>query len=273
MPAATAKRVRLDQLLVERGLAPTRSRAQALVLAGQVHVGVGDAARHDLKAGDLVDREAVVDVAGGREWVSRGAHKLVAALDAFGIDPAGLVAVDVGASTGGFTDVLLARGATRVYAIDVGYGQLAEKLRADPRVVSMERVNARTLAAGTLPEPADLAVIDVAFISLALVLGPVRSVLREGGGIVALIKPQFEAGRADAKGGVVRDPEVHRRVLRATAAAAQALGLGTRDVITSPIKGPEGNREFLAWFAAGPSCADLDASIDRAVAAAWEDEA
>jgi 23S rRNA (cytidine1920-2'-O)/16S rRNA (cytidine1409-2'-O)-methyltransferase len=273
MPAATAKRVRLDQLLVERGLAPTRSRAQALVLAGQVHVGVGDAARHDLKAGDLVDRDAVVDVAGGREWVSRGAHKLIAALDAFAIDPAGLVAVDVGASTGGFTDVLLARRATRVYAVDVGYGQLAEKLRADPRVVSMERVNARTLAASTLPEPIDLAVIDVAFISLALILGPVRSVVREDGPIVALVKPQFEAGRADAKGGVVRDPEVHRRVLRETTAAARELGLGTRDVIPSPIKGPEGNREFLAWFAAGPSCADLDARIDAAVAAAWEDEA
>jgi 23S rRNA (cytidine1920-2'-O)/16S rRNA (cytidine1409-2'-O)-methyltransferase len=273
MPAATAKRVRLDQLLVERGLSPTRSRAQALVLAGQVRVGVGDAARHDLKAGDLVDREAVVEVAGGREWVSRGAHKLVAALDAFGIDPEGLVAVDVGASTGGFTDVLLSRGATRVYAVDVGYGQLAERLRADPRVVSMERMNARSLTAGTLPEPVDLAVIDVAFISLALVLGPVRSVLRDGGGIVALVKPQFEAGRADAKGGVVRDPEVHRRVLRATTAAAHRLGMGTRDVIPSPIKGPEGNREFLAWFAPGPSSPELDERIDAAVSAAWADDA
>jgi 23S rRNA (cytidine1920-2'-O)/16S rRNA (cytidine1409-2'-O)-methyltransferase len=271
MPATTAKRLRLDQLLVERGLAPTRSRAQALVLAGRVRVGEGDAARNDLKAGDPVAREAVVAVTGGREWVSRGAHKLAAALDAFRIDPAGLVAVDVGASTGGFTDVLLARGAARVYAVDVGYGQLAEKLRADERVVSMERVNARTLTAETLPEPADLAVIDVAFISLALVLGPVRSVLRDGrGSIVALVKPQFEAGRADAKGGVVRDRAVHLRVLRETAAAARDLGLGTRDVIASPILGPEGNREFLAWFAGGPSCADLDASIEAAVAAAWE---
>jgi 23S rRNA (cytidine1920-2'-O)/16S rRNA (cytidine1409-2'-O)-methyltransferase len=272
MPAATAKRLRLDQLIVERGLAPTRSRAQALVLAGQVRVGEGDAARHDLKAGDLVDREASVVVAGGREWVSRGAHKLIAALDAFGIDPAGLVAVDVGASTGGFTDVLLARGAARVYAVDVGYGQLAEKLRRDERVVSMERVNARTLTAGALPEPVDLAVIDVAFISLGLVLGPVRSVLRDGrGSIVALVKPQFEAGRADAKGGVVRDRAVHLRVLRETAAAARGLGLGTRAVVASPILGPEGNREFLAWFAAGPSCAELDDRIEAAVAAAWED--
>lgn len=272
MPAAIAKRVRLDQLLVERGLAPTRARAQALVLAGRVRVGEGDAARHDRKAGDLVDREAVLAVAGGREWVSRGAHKLIAALDAFGVDPAGLVAVDVGASTGGFTDVLLARGATRVYAVDVGYGQLADKLRRDPRVVSMERVNARTLTPTTLPEPVDLAVIDVAFISLALVLGPVRSVLRDGRGpIVALVKPQFEAGRADAKGGVVRDRSVHLRVLRDTAAAAASLGLGTRDVTASPILGPEGNREFLACFRAGPSCAELDQRIEAAVAAAWED--
>jgi 23S rRNA (cytidine1920-2'-O)/16S rRNA (cytidine1409-2'-O)-methyltransferase len=272
MPAATAKRLRLDQLLVERGLAPTRSRAQALVLAGRVHVGEGDGARRDLKSGDLVDRGTAVTVAGDREWVSRGAHKLIAALDAFGIDPGGCVAVDIGASTGGFTDVLLARGATRVYAVDVGYGQLAEKLRQDPRVVSMERVNARGLTAASLPELADLAVIDVAFISLALVLGPVRSVLRDDrASIVALVKPQFEAGRADAKGGVVRDPEVHRRVLRETAAAARELGLGTRDVIASPIRGPEGNREFLAWLGAGPSCAELDERIDAAVAAAWED--
>jgi 23S rRNA (cytidine1920-2'-O)/16S rRNA (cytidine1409-2'-O)-methyltransferase len=179
----------------------------------------------------------------------------------------------VGASTGGFTDVLLTRGAARVYAIDVGYGQLADKLRADPRVVSMERLNARTLTAGTLPEPVDLAVIDVAFISLALVLGPVRSVLRGDAGIVALVKPQFEAGRADARGGVVRDREVHRRVLRTVAETAAGLGLGTRDVIPSPIRGPEGNREFLAWFVPGPSGEDLDARIDAAVAGAWEDEA
>jgi 23S rRNA (cytidine1920-2'-O)/16S rRNA (cytidine1409-2'-O)-methyltransferase len=272
MPSSTARRVRLDQLLVERGLAPTRSRAQALVLAGQVRVGEGDAARHDHKAGDLVGRDVTLAVAGGREWVSRGAHKLIAALDAFAIDPAGQVAIDVGASTGGFTDVLLARGAARVYAVDVGYGQLAEKLRHDERVVSLERVNARSLAPSTLPEPVDLAVIDVAFISLALVLGPVRSVLRDGrGSIVALVKPQFEAGRADAKGGVVRSPEVHLRVLREVTAAARALGLGTRDVIASPIRGPEGNREFLAWMAAGPSCAELEDRIEAAVAAAWED--
>jgi 23S rRNA (cytidine1920-2'-O)/16S rRNA (cytidine1409-2'-O)-methyltransferase len=271
MPAATAKRVRLDQLLVERGLAPSRARAQALVLAGRVRVGPGDAARRDCKPGDLVERETALAVAGGREWVSRGAHKLIAALDAFGIDPAGAVALDVGASTGGFTDVLLARGAARVYALDVGYGQLADRLRADDRVVSMERVNARTLTPSSLPEPIDLAVIDVAFISLGKVLGPVASVLRDGrGSIVALVKPQFEAGRADAKGGVVRERAVHLRVLRKVVVAARELGLGTRGVVASPILGPEGNREFLAWLAAGPSCAELDDRIEAAVAAAWE---
>ena len=274
MPAAITRRVRLDQLLVERGLALSRARAQALVLAGRVRVGQGDAARHDLKAGDLVPRDAAIAVTEGSEWVSRGAHKLIAALDAFAIDPAGLVAVDVGASTGGFTDVLLARGAMRVYAVDVGYGQLAERLRRDPRVISMERVNARTLDAATLPEPVDLAVADVSFISLGLVLGPIRSVLRGGrGSIVALVKPQFEAGRADARGGVVRDPEVHRRVLRETVARAAALGLGTRDIIPSPIRGPEGNREFLAWLAAGPSCAEIEDRIGDSVAAAWSEAA
>ncbi len=272
MPAATAKRIRLDQVLVDRGLVPTRSRAQAILLAGQVRVGEGDAARHDLKAGDLVDRNAVVTVDPGRQWVSRGAHKLLAALDAFPVDPSGLVAMDVGASTGGFTEVLLARGASRVYAVDVGYGQLAEKLRRDPRVVSMERVNARNLVSDTLPEPVTLAVIDVAFISLALVLGPVRSVFRDGPGtIIALVKPQFEAGRADAKGGVVRDREVHLRVLRDNAATARNVGLGVRDVIASPILGPEGNREFLAWMGPGPSTANLEKRIAVAVAAAWED--
>ncbi len=271
MPTASVKRLRLDQLLVERGLAPTRSQAQAMVMAGQVGVGEGDAARHDLKAGDLVDRGAVVSVVQPRIWVSRGAHKLLAALDAFGVDPSGRVAIDVGASTGGFTDVLLARGASRVYAVDVGYGQLAERLRRDPRVVSMERVNARTLTAAMLPEPTDLAVIDVSFISLGLVLGPVRSTLRDGRGpILALVKPQFEAGRADARGGVVRDPDVHRRVLREVAARAAGLGIGMRGVIASPIQGPEGNREFMAYLGAGPSCAELDRQIDGAVAAAWE---
>ncbi len=271
MPTASAKRQRLDQLLVERRLASTRTQAQALVLAGKVRVGAGDAARHDLKAGDLVERSATVTVAQGERWASRGAHKLLAGLDAFEVDPAGRVAVDVGASTGGFTDVLLARGAARVYAIDVGHGQLAERLRHDRRVVSMERVNARTLTAKTLPELVDLAVVDVSFISLGLVLGPVRATLRDGSGpIVALVKPQFEAGRADARGGVVRDPDVHRRVLREVAAKAASLGIGMCGVIASPILGPEGNRAFMCHLAAGPARADLELRIDEAVAAAWK---
>jgi 23S rRNA (cytidine1920-2'-O)/16S rRNA (cytidine1409-2'-O)-methyltransferase len=269
---STTRRLRLDQLLVERQLADSRARAQALVLAGRVRVGPGDAARLDVKSGDLVDREVELEVDPGRRWASRGAHKLLAALDAFGIEPAGRVAIDVGASTGGFTDVLLERGAVRVFAVDVGYGQLADRLRRDPRVVSMERVNARGLDETTLPEPADLGVIDVSFISLALVLGPVRSTLRDGAGpIVALVKPQFEAGRQDARGGVVRDPDVHRRVLREVAATAAGLGLGARAAIASPIRGPAGNREFLVHLQAGPSCAEIDDRIDEAVAAAWED--
>jgi 23S rRNA (cytidine1920-2'-O)/16S rRNA (cytidine1409-2'-O)-methyltransferase len=265
-----ARRVRLDQLLVDRGLAPSRSRAQALVLAGKVRVGEGDAARGDRKPGDLVDPSSNLQVDQPAEWVSRGAHKLLAALDAFRIDPMGQVALDVGASTGGFTDVLLRRGARRVYALDVGRGQLAERLRADGRVVSLERTNARDLTATTLPEAVDLAVIDVAFISLGLILGPVRSTLRaDESPIIALVKPQFEAGRAEVKGGVVRDPVVHRSVIGRVAALAADLGLGTRDVIASPIQGPEGNREFLALLRAGPGARDLDARIATAVDAAW----
>jgi len=271
MATTTARRIRLDQLLVERGLADTRTKAQALVLAGQVRVGEGDSARRDRKSGDLVAVDTPIEVDGGRRWVSRGAHKLLAALDAFGVNPNGGVAIDVGASTGGFTDVLLDRGAARVYAVDVGYGQLAERLRQDPRVVSMERVNARTLDSTTLPERADLAVVDVSFISLGLVLGPIRSVLRDGAGpILALVKPQFEAGKADAKGGVVRDPGIHRRVLHETVERAAAVGLGMRGVIASPILGPEGNREFLVHLIARESSPDIDTRIDEAVDAAWE---
>jgi 23S rRNA (cytidine1920-2'-O)/16S rRNA (cytidine1409-2'-O)-methyltransferase len=184
--------------------------------------------------------------------VSRGGHKLAAALDAFAIDPSGRVCLDVGASTGGFTDVLLQRGAARVYALDVGRGQLAERLRRDPRVVSMERTNARTIGAGTLPEPVGLAVIDVAFISLGLVLGPVSTAFGPAGGsVVALVKPQFEAGRSAVRRGVVRDPGVHLEVLRRVADRARELGLDVLDVLPSPILGPDGNREFLLWLRVG----------------------
>ena len=248
---------------MERGLAETRSKAQALILAGKVRVGEGDSARLDRKAGDLVGTDTPLSVAEREPYVSRGGHKLAAALDAFGIDPAGRVCLDVGASTGGFTDVLLQRGARRVYAIDVGRGQLAESLRSDGRVVSLERMNARTLDASTLPEPIDLAVIDVSFISLDLVLGPVAATLRVGpdAPIVALVKPQFEAGRGRTDHGVVRDPAVHREVLERLVAAAAARGIGARAVIASPILGPEGNREFLVHFQAGPGCAEIGGLI------------
>jgi 23S rRNA (cytidine1920-2'-O)/16S rRNA (cytidine1409-2'-O)-methyltransferase len=264
-PAKTP-RVRLDQLLVERGLVESRSRAQALVLAGKVGVGEGDAARRDHKPGDLLAADAPVAIADPEPYVSRGGHKLAAALDAFEIDPSGLVCIDVGASTGGFTDVLLQRGASRVYALDVGRGQIAESLRRDRRVVSMERTNARSLTAETLPEHVGLATIDVSFISLALVLGPVASTLAPRGQIVALVKPQFEAGRGRTDHGVVRDPIVHLEVLGRTVAAAQATGLGTRAVIASPLLGPQGNREFLVHLAPGPGCAGIGDRIAEAVA-------
>lgn len=255
--SARSARVRLDQLLVDRGLAPSRTRAQALLLGGRVRVGEGDAARLDRKPGDLVDGAVPIVVAEPDPYVSRGGHKLAAALDAFGIDPAGLVCLDVGASTGGFTDVLLQRRAARVYALDVGRGQLAEQLRADPRVISLERTNARGLTPATLPEPIRLAVVDVSFISLAKVLAPVASTFDRstGGRIVPLVKPQFEVGRGGTERGVVRDPAAHRGVLEAVSADAAASGLGLFGVIASPIHGAEGNREFLL---------DLD------VPAAWD---
>jgi 23S rRNA (cytidine1920-2'-O)/16S rRNA (cytidine1409-2'-O)-methyltransferase len=239
-------RVRLDQLIVDRGLAESRSRAQALLLGGRVRVGAGDGARFDRKPGDLVDPETALEVPVPEPYVSRGGHKLAAALDAFGVDPAGRVCLDVGASTGGFTDVLLQRGATRVYALDVGRGQLADALRRDSRVVSMERTNARTLTPTTLPERISLASVDVSFISLRLVLAPIASTFDAAGGdLIPLVKPQFEAGRGETDGGVVRDPLVHERVLREVTDAATAIGLETLGSIPSPILGPEGNREFL----------------------------
>ncbi len=239
-------RQRLDHLLVERGLVETRTRAQALLLAGKVRVGDGDAARLDRKPGDLLDPGTALAIVQRDPYVSRGGHKLAAALDAFGLDPADLVCLDAGASTGGFTDVLLQRGAARVYAVDVGRGQLAESLRHDPRVVSMERSNARNLGPGSLPEPVALAVVDVSFISLGLVLRPIAACFGPAGGpLVPLVKPQFEAGRQALDRGVVRDPAVHLEVLRRVVAQARALGLLVLDVIASPLLGPDGNREFL----------------------------
>jgi len=271
--AVRAPRLRLDQLVVERGLAPSRARAQALILGGKVRTGRGDAARVDRKAGDLVEGDLDIELVERDPYVSRGGHKLAAALDAFAIVPAGRTCLDVGASTGGFTDVLLQRGASRVYALDVGRGQLAETLRADPRVISMERTNARTITPATLPEPVSLAVIDVAFISLRLVLAPVATAFGEhGGDVVALVKPQFEAGRAQVKGGVVRDPAVHRSTVQAVVQAAEAAHLMARGVIPSPILGPEGNREFLLHLRLGSDApaslgpASLADAIDAATA-------
>ena len=240
-------------------------------MAGKVRVGEGDAARTDRKPGDLLDESTPLTVVEPEPYVSRGGYKLAAALDAFGIDPADLVCLDVGASTGGFTDVLLQRGAARVYAVDVGRGQLAEELRHDARVVSMERTNARSLTSNTFPEPVALATVDVSFISLALVLGPIASCFGpDGGDIVALVKPQFEASRGEVKGGVVRDPVVHAEVLRRVVRTAKDLSLMPQGVIASPITGPEGNREFLLHIGVGRNGAatpDLDQLIHTVVGA------
>jgi 23S rRNA (cytidine1920-2'-O)/16S rRNA (cytidine1409-2'-O)-methyltransferase len=247
MPASDRPtRQRLDQLLVERGLAETRTRAQALILGGHVRTGEGPSSRTDRKPGDLVEKTIALEVEAPPPFVSRGGLKLRAALDDFGIEPVGMVCLDVGSSTGGFTDLLLQRDAVKVYSVDVGRGQLAEALRHDPRVVSMERVNARTLAPGFLPTPVDMAVVDVSFISLDRILGPVATCFGPlGGRIVALVKPQFEAGRKQVRDGVVRDPQVHRQTLETVARYALGIGLKLRNAVASPLTGPAGNREFF----------------------------
>ncbi len=244
--AAKPARQRLDQLLVDRGLVESRTRAQALIMGGHVRVGQGEAARTDRKPGDLIDPTTELEVEAPPPFVSRGGLKLRAALDAFGLEPVGLTCLDVGSSTGGFTDLLLQRDARRVYAVDVGRGQLAEPLRHDDRVVSMERTNARALGPGVLPTPVDLAVVDVSFISLDRILAPVAGCFGPAGGrIVALVKPQFEAGRKNVPGGVVRDPAVHRHTLESVARYALSIGLGLRNAVASPLLGPAGNREFF----------------------------
>jgi 23S rRNA (cytidine1920-2'-O)/16S rRNA (cytidine1409-2'-O)-methyltransferase len=237
-------RCRLDLLLVDRGLAESRARAQALIMAGLVFSGD----RRLDKPGMLIDEDAALAVKGrDHPWVSRGGVKLAHALDRFGIDPAGLVCLDVGASTGGFTDVLLTRGAARVYAVDVGRGQLAWKLRVDPRVILLERVNVRDLTRALIPEPIDLVVCDVSFISLTLALPAALALAAPGARLVALVKPQFEAGRAQVgKGGIVRDPDARREVCeRISASVAAQLGWQVSGLIDSPIAGAEGNLEYL----------------------------
>jgi 23S rRNA (cytidine1920-2'-O)/16S rRNA (cytidine1409-2'-O)-methyltransferase len=239
-------RGRADQLLVERGLAESRSRAQALILAGLVFVGE----RRVEKAGESVASDTVLTVKGrDHPWVSRGGVKLAHAIDHFGVDATDLTALDIGASTGGFTDVLLGRGAARVYAVDVGHGQLAWKLRQDPRVVVHERLNARYLTREHVPEPVDLIACDASFISLAMVLPAALLLAARRAALVALIKPQFEAGREHVgKGGVVRDPAIHRVVCdRAAAWVGAQSGWTVVGIVESPILGPEGNREFLLY--------------------------
>jgi 23S rRNA (cytidine1920-2'-O)/16S rRNA (cytidine1409-2'-O)-methyltransferase len=236
-------KIRADQLLVDRGLAESRARAQALILAGIVFSGE----RKIDKAGQQLAGDCSIEVRGkDHPWVSRGGLKLDHALTHFGWDVTGAVALDVGSSTGGFTDVLLQRGAARVYAVDVGTNQLAWKLRQDPRVVAFEQTNARYLTAEQVPEPVDILVCDASFIALAKVLDQAVEFVRPGGRLVALIKPQFEAERAEVgKGGVVRDPAVHARVCAAAADWLLGRGWEVAGITPSPISGPEGNVEFL----------------------------
>jgi 23S rRNA (cytidine1920-2'-O)/16S rRNA (cytidine1409-2'-O)-methyltransferase len=250
---------RLDVVLVERGLAESRSQAQALVLAGLV--------RGFAKPGEQVDENVALDVERPPPFVSRGGEKLANALDALDVEVRGRDAIDVGASTGGFTDVLLQRGAKRVLAVDVGYGQLHPKLRDDPRVTVLERTNARELR--ELPFAPELVVCDVSFISVRTALPPVLGLAEQGWEALVLVKPQFEAGREDVgKGGVVRDPDVHGRVLREVAEAARGWGAAVLAVVDSGLPGPKGNREFFLHLAQRPSPElpdDLDTWIADAV--------
>jgi 23S rRNA (cytidine1920-2'-O)/16S rRNA (cytidine1409-2'-O)-methyltransferase len=236
-------KVRADQLLVSRGLAESRTRAQALIMAGAVFSGD----RKLAKAGEMLAEDAAVDVRGkDHPWVSRGGIKLDHGLTHFGFDATGAVALDVGSSTGGFTDVLLSRGAAKIYAVDVGTNQLAWKLRQDSRVVVHEQTNARNLDVSIVPEPVDVVVCDASFIGLAKVLEAPLKLARAGARLVALVKPQFEAGREEVgKGGVVRDPAVHERVCADAAAWVETQGWSVVGITPSPITGPEGNVEFL----------------------------
>ena len=236
-------KVRVDQLLVARGLVDSRTRAQALIMAGVVFSGE----RKIGKAGDQLADDAPLEVRGkDHPWVSRGGIKLEHGLENFGFSVAGAIALDVGSSTGGFTDVLLSRGAAKVHAVDVGTNQLAWKLRQDPRVVVHEQTNARTLTREIIADPVDVIVCDASFISLAKVLDAALDLARSGAVLVALVKPQFEAGREEVgKGGVVRDAAVHERVCAAAAKWITSRGWRVEGVTTSPITGPEGNVEFL----------------------------
>lgn len=244
-------KTRVDVLLERRGLAPTRAKAQALILAGIVFSGE----RRVDKAGEKLDDEAPLQVRGeDHPFVSRGGVKLRGALEAFSYDPAEKVTADFGASTGGFTDCLLQRGATRVYAIDVGYGQLHHRLREDPRVVVMERTNARHLTPDSLPEPVSLVVIDASFIGLEKLLPAAHALLCDGGDVLAMVKPQFQVGRDQlGKGGVVRDPALRVAAIDSVAQAAVTLGFDVRGRADAPIKGPKGNHEAFLWLQKDPA--------------------
>jgi 23S rRNA (cytidine1920-2'-O)/16S rRNA (cytidine1409-2'-O)-methyltransferase len=262
-------KVRLDLLLVERGLAESRAKAQALVMAGQVRVD----GQVEIKASAQIAPEALLDLEMGPRFVSRGGDKLEAALIAFPLDVSGRVCADLGASTGGFTDCLLQHGAAKVYTIDVGKGILHWKLRSDPRVVIMEETNARYVE--SLPEPVSLVTIDASFISLKILLPVVKnwlpSLKGRGAGvegeILALIKPQFEAGRKESAKhkGVIRDPAVHKAILQDVLSFAQGRGLGVRGLLRSPVQGPKGNIEFLAWLVMGSGLPDVQALVEEMI--------
>ncbi len=242
---------RADSLLVSLGLAPSREQAQKLIMAGRAYAGEVKI----LKASELHTPEAELSIRGElQSWASRGAHKIERALGHFEVDAEGLICLDIGAASGGFTDALLRRGAARVYAIDVGYGQLDWRLRQDARVVVMERTNARTLSKAQFPDDPTLAVMDVSFISIRLILPVLADILGEGGRIVTLIKPQFEAGKGQVgKHGVVREAQIHQRVLREIRDACPIFNWSLRGLTWSPIKGPKGNIEFLGDIRPGES--------------------
>lgn len=258
-------RIRIDRLLVERGLVESREKATKLILAGDVFV---DGERTD-KAGALVSPEVEVELRGRSPYVSRGGEKLVHALDQFNVPVVGRICIDVGASTGGFSDCLLQRGATRVYAVDVGTGQLDARLRRDPRVVVMEQTNARALDPRIFPEHPSLAVVDVSFISLEKVLPAVFGVLSPRADVITLVKPQFEVGRSlVGKGGVVREPGLHRQVVARLARYSVLRGWHVLGVTASPLRGPKGNREFFLHLCThGRTVANIETMINRTVEA------
>ena len=257
------KKIRLDQLIFDKGLAESRERAKAYIMAGHVYVN----GQKETKPGTSVTEDAALEIRGETlPYVSRGGWKLEKALRVFPLDVKDAVCIDCGASTGGFTDVLLKSGAAKVYSVDVGYGQLAWSLRTDPRVVCMERTNIRYVTHELIPEEMDIAVADLSFISLRLVLPAICSLLKPGAPMVCLVKPQFEAGKEKVgKKGVVRDPSVHAEVLREFLRYAPECGFGVKGLDFSPIRGPEGNIEYLAWLEKGAASIpefDVEALVD-----------